>query len=207
MISRVTAQQKQDELLKVAAELFFDRGFESVSIDEVVKRTGGSKTTVYSYFGGKEGIFLAAVRKTVRDLVDPIVSFDVSASSPVDGLQALGVKYLELVAHKQARQILVTIVAEARRFPCLGWEFFNAGPRIVVQKMSRCISDWQDRGLLQPGNPDLMAEHFLGALSGTKHTALLLGVEAGLTGASIEQRVRETTALFLAGARKPTNIH
>jgi AcrR family transcriptional regulator len=45
--------------LQAAREIFLEKGYAGTSIDEVVQRTGGSKASVYKYFGSKEGLFAA----------------------------------------------------------------------------------------------------------------------------------------------------
>lgn len=51
---RATRQRISD----IATELFFERGFESVTIDEVAARAEVSKVTVFNYFPRKEDLFL-----------------------------------------------------------------------------------------------------------------------------------------------------
>jgi AcrR family transcriptional regulator len=52
---------KREKLLEIAAKLFLEKGYEGVSVDEITSQVGGSKTNIYSHFGGKEGLFLALV--------------------------------------------------------------------------------------------------------------------------------------------------
>lgn len=42
---------ESSRLQKVAADLFLNRGYEGVTIDNIVELAGGSKSTVYSEFG------------------------------------------------------------------------------------------------------------------------------------------------------------
>ncbi|OFT42652.1 hypothetical protein HMPREF3160_04895 [Arthrobacter sp. HMSC06H05] len=49
-------------LLQQAGELFIRRGFTATSIDEVVKTTGVVRGSLYSIFGSKQGIFVAALK-------------------------------------------------------------------------------------------------------------------------------------------------
>lgn len=46
-------------LLLSATELFLDKGYDAVSLDDIVNHAGGSKTSIYKYFGNKEGLFTA----------------------------------------------------------------------------------------------------------------------------------------------------
>lgn len=46
-------------LLLSANELFLDKGYDAVSLDDIVQHAGGSKASIYKYFGNKEGLFTA----------------------------------------------------------------------------------------------------------------------------------------------------
>lgn len=46
-------------LLLSATELFLDKGYDAVSLDDIVNHAGGSKASIYKYFGNKEGLFAA----------------------------------------------------------------------------------------------------------------------------------------------------
>ena len=55
--SKSYSEAKREELLRVATELFLEQGYSCVSVNAIVKRAGGTKTNIYTYFGGKEGLF------------------------------------------------------------------------------------------------------------------------------------------------------
>ena len=46
-------------LLLSATELFLERGYDAVSLDDIVHHAGVSKASIYKYFGSKEGLFKA----------------------------------------------------------------------------------------------------------------------------------------------------
>lgn len=49
-------------LLQQAGELFIKRGYAATSIDEIVKVSGAARGSLYSIFGSKQGIFVAALK-------------------------------------------------------------------------------------------------------------------------------------------------
>lgn len=51
-----------ETLLQQAGELFIRRGFNATSIDEIVHATGVVRGSLYSIFGSKQGIFVAALK-------------------------------------------------------------------------------------------------------------------------------------------------
>ncbi len=46
-------------LLLSATELFLEKGYDAVSLDDIVNHAGGSKTSIYKYFGNKDDLFTA----------------------------------------------------------------------------------------------------------------------------------------------------
>lgn len=52
-------QERRLALLICATDLFLERGYDAVSLDDIVHHAGGSKTSIYKYFGNKEGLFTA----------------------------------------------------------------------------------------------------------------------------------------------------
>jgi len=59
-------------MLDVAGGLFSERGFHDVTMDEVALGAGITKPMVYSYFGSKEGLFLACVEKAEDGLLEEV---------------------------------------------------------------------------------------------------------------------------------------
>ena len=45
---RKRSDVKRDRIVRSAAKLFLDKGYESVSINDIIEVVGGSKATIYS---------------------------------------------------------------------------------------------------------------------------------------------------------------
>lgn len=52
-------QERRLALLLCATDMFLEKGYDAVSLDDIVNHAGGSKTSIYKYFGNKEGLFSA----------------------------------------------------------------------------------------------------------------------------------------------------
>src|SRR5215475_15270594 len=61
-------EQRRERIVRMAAPLFLKKGYDNVSIDEIIGVVGGSKATIYAWFGGKEGLFEAVVRQKCEDV-------------------------------------------------------------------------------------------------------------------------------------------
>ncbi len=56
----------KEEVLEAATELFWKKGFEATSMNDLVEQTGLNKHSMYREFGGKEGLFLACLNHYVH---------------------------------------------------------------------------------------------------------------------------------------------
>ncbi|WP_321422820.1 TetR/AcrR family transcriptional regulator [uncultured Methanobacterium sp.] len=59
-------KQRRDYILNVAEELFFSKGYDDVSMNQIAQDVGLNKATLYLYFKNKESIYFAIVLRGVR---------------------------------------------------------------------------------------------------------------------------------------------
>lgn len=69
---RVPRAEREAQLVEIALERFARDGFHGVSMDEVAAAAGVTKPMVYSYFGSKEGLFIACTERAAERLVDSL---------------------------------------------------------------------------------------------------------------------------------------
>jgi AcrR family transcriptional regulator len=62
--------ERERLILDVAGPVFARRGFHAASMDEIAAEAGVSKPMLYAYFGSKQGLYLAYIDRTGRELVD-----------------------------------------------------------------------------------------------------------------------------------------
>src|SRR5882757_7167424 len=59
--ARPRGETRRAQILDAALTVFLEHGYDRATIDLVVQRASASKATIYSFFGGKEGLFEALV--------------------------------------------------------------------------------------------------------------------------------------------------
>lgn len=67
---RLSVDERRDELIEAALQLFSTQPPEDVSIDDVAAAAGASRALVYHYFGGKYELYLAALSSAAKQLSD-----------------------------------------------------------------------------------------------------------------------------------------
>ncbi|MBF4583762.1 TetR/AcrR family transcriptional regulator [Curtobacterium sp. VKM Ac-2865] len=71
---RRPGSETRSEILRVALELFTDRGFEGASIRDLAEAVGMTKSSLYYHFASKDAI-LAALMENRRDEVDDLLTW------------------------------------------------------------------------------------------------------------------------------------
>lgn len=65
---RLSVDERREELIEAALQLFSARSPEDISIDDVAAAAGASRALVYHYFGGKYELYLAALGSAAKKL-------------------------------------------------------------------------------------------------------------------------------------------
>src|SRR5204862_1200115 len=60
---------RPEEIVSAALEVFADRGFAATTLEDVAKRAGVTKGTIYLYFDSKEALFKALIRETIVPVI------------------------------------------------------------------------------------------------------------------------------------------
>ena len=96
-------------LVRVAGALLEDEGRAAVTLRELGRRAGLSRSAPYRHFQGKEGLLAAVAADGLRSLHDELVSAksSVSGSDPVAQLEAMGLAYLRFARLNPERYPLI----------------------------------------------------------------------------------------------------
>lgn len=189
---------RRDEVVRAAAALFLQRGYDEVSIDDIVGRIGGSKGTIYAWFGGKAGLFEVVIRefcaRTTRDLE---IEFDQSLSIEKQ-LTGFSSAFLNLILSEQSLSLHRLVVANTASFPELARIFYEAGPQAAYGTLAGWIGKQQGKGTIKAGDARQMATLHLDMLTGQHQLASLLGISEESTPAKVATTVRAAVGTFLA---------
>jgi TetR/AcrR family transcriptional regulator, fatty acid metabolism regulator protein len=101
-------QEREQEILQAARDVFAERGFEKASIDDIAERVGIGKGTVYLHFSGKEDLLIALMRQACLSLVGVCRAAADQRSAAPDKLRCI---IEAIVDHRYANERLVHVVA------------------------------------------------------------------------------------------------
>jgi AcrR family transcriptional regulator len=93
--SRLTVDERREQLVRLGVDIFSERPYDEVSIDGIAAAAGISKGLLYHYFPSKRDFYVAVVRHGAAQLEAATVIDD--AASPEDGFVAGLDRYLDYV--------------------------------------------------------------------------------------------------------------
>jgi TetR/AcrR family transcriptional regulator, mexJK operon transcriptional repressor len=192
-----TAEQRQDRIVRLAAPLFLKKGYDNVSIDEIIGVVGGSKATIYAWFGGKEGLFEAVVRRECQDVVLAINTD--AAGGMEEQLTEIGRSFLAMVLSPPILEFHRLMVSIGRTFPEIGRLFYQTGPDSAYSIVAAWIAKQQKDGRVIDENPYRLAVLFLDMLIGEHQLSWLTGMPRAARRDKIDETVRIAVRVFLRG--------
>ncbi|GAB2681209.1 TetR/AcrR family transcriptional regulator [Thalassiella azotivora] len=79
--------EREEQILRVAEEVFAERGVHAASMDEIAARVGVTKPVLYGYFGSKDGLLVACVVRCRQQLRAMTLAAGERASGPHEALR------------------------------------------------------------------------------------------------------------------------
>ena len=190
----------REAIVEAAERLFLERGFGSVSMDDLAVAAGVARRTLYNQFSSKEEIFREMLLRVSGQLEDAFPS-GVETQGDVEDVLRL-VARMVLGLHRQPEYLgfLRMVVADSRQFPWIAEEFATVmDPQ--TERLVRYLAHLTALGILNCRNPMLAAHQFMGMLNELSLWPWMMGRE-GLP-ISAEDAVEETIRMFLQHYRRP----
>ncbi|MFN3350720.1 TetR/AcrR family transcriptional regulator [Pseudorhodoplanes sp.] len=113
----IRSAARRDAIIDAALEEFSFQGFAAARLDDIAKRAGVAKGTIYLYFADKETLF----KELVRAMLTPLIGqFEALAKTDIP-FPLLAERLADVAAREVAgsrrRDIIRLIIAEGPRFP------------------------------------------------------------------------------------------
>jgi AcrR family transcriptional regulator len=160
---KVRTEARREAILEIASQVFLEFGFERASMIEIVRRIGGSKSTIYGYFPSKEALFLAVTQavgeKHIQSAFDELAAHDVRV-----GIRDMLGKFSEKLAVLMCRPELAAthrmVLAEAGHSN-VGALFYEAGPKLGISDIAAFFHRAMEQGCMRQGDPTVAAQQFI----------------------------------------------
>lgn len=195
-MARVRTDEKRCEIVRVAAELFEQFGFDRCSMAALSERLGGSKATLYGYFSSKEDLLRAVLDFEVASETDQMMR-DFPASEDLrESLILLGTAYL--TKRTSALPIAnIRMVANQPADSTMGKDFYENIIRPAFERLAAKFEQLMEEGKLKRADPWVAMMHFKGLCDWDFFEKRLLGAICGPDPKEVRRAVTLGTDAFL----------
>lgn len=131
--------QKRAQILKSAAKVFAEEGFDRASMTKLAKDCGISKANIYHYYDSKDAILYDILDSYLSNLRDRILDVDTEGLSPEDRLRRVVREILR--AYKGADHEHQVQISALAALPEAQQDQMRAYQRDMVKFMGRCLHD------------------------------------------------------------------
>lgn len=192
---------RREMLLKAAAEVFFEQGYASTSIDAIIERAGGSKRNIYNEFGSKEGLFAAIVRSSADSALSSLSQEQIEGRGLEETLTAFGQHLMEIYMSPTVVSVYRIAINEANRFPDLARSFYEQGPGRAASQLAEVLEFAAQRGEIEPRDYSRAAGLFVGMIRDNLHLQVVLGLRSPPLEPEVRRIVSSAVDIFLNGIR------
>ena len=99
---RLPADERRQQLLAVARELFARTGYHETAMDDIAEAAGVTKPVLYQHFPSKRALYVELLDDTGRRLLDRLANATGRASSGRERVEAGFRAYFEFVVHDRS---------------------------------------------------------------------------------------------------------
>jgi len=164
--------ENRERVLRAATSSFLARGYGS-SVDDIARRAGVAKQTVYAHFPSKDALFKEVAHDLTRRVLVELESApkDLRAS-----LVRFAVAYRELALSAEGIATFRTVMPEVPRFRALAKSMYAASAGEMVRQLAGYLERAMQAGKLRRDDPQFAAELLMGMLVGHDRIKRLFGV-------------------------------
>jgi AcrR family transcriptional regulator len=192
------SETRRRAILDAAAEVFAESGFDRASMSDICTRVGYSKTTLYSYFGSKEALFLDLLTEATQAGLD---ATHASLAEPQAGVAATLEHFARAyLAHSFSPRIAVLrrlLVAQAGR-PGFESRRYDLGTVRSAAALARFLRSAMDAGHLREADHGRAALHLKALLEAEWSERYLFETPPALSPEQVERTATIGVATFMA---------
>src|SRR5215510_11971483 len=151
---KMRSTERRDAILSAALDEFSIRGYEATRLDDVARRAGVAKGTIYLYFRDKETLFQELIRAMLTPLVGTIEALgrsDVPLSAVAGEIVEI---FVREVYETRRKDVIRLIITEGRRFPNLAEFYYREVLSRIIGAVRALLRRAAARGEIPEGLAD-----------------------------------------------------
>jgi len=193
------AELRRAAFLKAAREVFLEHGYEAANMAEIVRRAGGSLSTLYAQFGGKKGLFEAMIDARVGQLTTQM-ELELAAHAPLrEGLTRIGEDFLFKQVQPENLDFFRLMVSQAKKFPDMAEAWSKRAQEAVRKALAGYLEDRANAGEIKLANYELAASIYFDLLRSRMQFRALLMPSYVPTDEEVREHVARAVKVFIGG--------
>jgi AcrR family transcriptional regulator len=113
----LSRDERRERIVWAAKMVFFQKGLDASSMDDVAAQAGTTKPTIYAHFKSKDELFSAAIELVKRLFLGKLRDPEFYSAEPVEAVTLFCGRFLELVSWRDAIGFQRVAIGEAVRSP------------------------------------------------------------------------------------------
>jgi AcrR family transcriptional regulator len=113
----IRAAERREAIIAAALDEFIARGYAATRLDDVAKRAGVAKGTIYLHFADKETLFQELIRTALGPLISRLAAPPPAGGSARAALERFAQIFVQEIVTTRRGDIVRLIIAEGARFP------------------------------------------------------------------------------------------
>lgn len=190
-------EKRREAILKAAWGLFMKKGYAAVSLDEIIRQAGGSKSSIYEFFGNKEGLFIAIINEATGSILKDMALPDAEGMPVRKALKHVGFALGRGILTEKGTGLYWLAVSVSRQLPEVARHFYESAPRTAQRALEDFLRRQAGSGRLRIRNYVRAAEIFTAIVIEHRHLAMSLNCEGPPSDREIEKAVDEAVDIFL----------
>jgi len=205
--ARPRGEPRRAQILDAATAVFLEHGYAGGTIDLVVARAGASKATIYSFFGGKEGLFSALIDERAARILAGFPDIDVENVDIRAALVDIARRYMDVAMNPEAIGLYRLILAEGPRFPELVRSVYRVGSDRVTASLTKALGVWARRGRIVADPPERLATQFFDLVRGELHLRVVAGLPPDDLAEAVERNIEHAVRTFWRAVSPRSGAH
>jgi AcrR family transcriptional regulator len=139
---------RRDAILEAALDEFSAKGFASARLEDVAKRAGIAKGTIYLYFADKESLFQELIRAKMVPVVGSL-ELALATGLPLRTIVEQAVEiFVREVYGTRRREVIRLLISEGPRFPAVAEFYYREVLSRLLKALRGMLRNAHERGEL-----------------------------------------------------------